>query len=403
MTGSKALNQAVVDAIRVSVRRAAMEWKCASADLPWLDPEEEFDLEERDCEARTLLHWIARTGDAKSVTALLRAGVDPRTRDLGGSFPLLEAARSNPTLGVGVLKLLVAAASDMVNAKDDVEGTTPLIEAAKTGNHEAARILLGHGAHSSARDIGGSSAFGWAARRKDSDELIRMLRTNIEFDRADGAAAVVMAARVGNLALLNELIDRGAAVDGYDEEGVGALEAAAMQKRYDLAVRLMKLGAKSGPAGLVALLVMAVRRGNVDLVNRLVWRGAPVGDVDPVSGKRPLAAAVERGNAEIFDLLVRNGGDPLATLQDGLRAWDRKVVGGLVAKGYGIPLLVEAAAKGNRRTVRSFIEWGADAVESAVRLLAEGHEEAAILVTEVAGEIEAEATTDERSVRRVWR
>ncbi len=76
----------------------------------------------------TELHWAAHDEDLDRVKALLKSGADPRARNDYGSSPLSEAA---VTGNVAVLKALLDAGADVESANDD--GQTALMIVARGG------------------------------------------------------------------------------------------------------------------------------------------------------------------------------------------------------------------------------------------------------------------------------
>ena len=161
----------------------------------------------------------AQTSDGRSVlfqaaslehsTAVLRLlldkGVNPNTKTLTGTTPLMAAAtRAN----LDAMRLLIAKGADVkaVNAA----GATALMAAAATGDTAAVRLLLDHGADVRPR-----------TKRNET--------------------ALANAATTGNEAIVKLLLDRGAEVNVADIRGYTALHYAA--------------GSDTMPAGVVKLLL----------------------------------------------------------------------------------------------------------------------------------------------------
>ena len=166
------------------------------------------------------------------------------------------------------------------------------------------------------------------------------------------------AARVGDLDAARELIGRGAAVDARDAGGRTALDAAALSDHIELVELLLERGAAVGLAtnrGGSTVLHVAAQRGSLDLVRLLVSRGADVAarndagatplhyaaqsrrtdaarvlldaGADPraASGRRgvtPLHLAANVGHAPMVELLLERGADPGTRNADGLRPAD---------------------------------------------------------------------------------
>lgn len=101
-------------------------------------------------DGETILHLVARDGDAGAVEALLAAGANVMARTAYGETPLHEAVSNE----VNVVEALLAAGGDVMARAEN--GDTPVHDAAGAGNLAAVEILLAAGADPMAR--GGS---GW--------------------------------------------------------------------------------------------------------------------------------------------------------------------------------------------------------------------------------------------------
>ncbi len=107
------------------------------------------DLEARDAEGHTALHYAALEDQPGMVLALLEAGADPWAKDNDDWIAILHAAE------VGATKSIRALASSrqsnaLLNHRGP-RGNTPLHIAAHGRNHEAIEVLLKHGAEVNAR------------------------------------------------------------------------------------------------------------------------------------------------------------------------------------------------------------------------------------------------------------
>jgi ankyrin repeat protein len=122
------------------------------------------------------LHWAADMGMANGereevFAALIQAGADLEVRDLEGSTPLLVACRS----GNGdLVRQLVTAGANIQAANN--KGWTALIEAACYGNPQTVTFLLDSGADITARTAKGETALE-KARDYEWEEIVRILST----------------------------------------------------------------------------------------------------------------------------------------------------------------------------------------------------------------------------------
>src|SRR4026208_2572967 len=108
------------------------------------------DLNARDADGNTALHWAALNGDARLVKELLERGAPPSITNHGGATPLLYAVGNVAS----VVALLEAGAGDTVNRASKF-GTTPLVAAARYPvSSNVVRLLLEQGADAQSRTNG---------------------------------------------------------------------------------------------------------------------------------------------------------------------------------------------------------------------------------------------------------
>jgi ankyrin repeat protein len=117
------------------------------------------------------IHHAARRGDATAVEAALGSGIDVDVRDDDGETPLHWAAASSGT--EGVVELLLRHGAD-ADARSRAYGRTPLHSAAQFGNADAARVLLSAGASADVRDVGHATPYD-VAQSVSNRELAEIL------------------------------------------------------------------------------------------------------------------------------------------------------------------------------------------------------------------------------------
>ncbi|MEJ0099607.1 MAG: ankyrin repeat domain-containing protein [Pseudomonadota bacterium] len=127
---------------------------------------------------------------------------------------------------------------------------------------------------------------------------------------ADANAALLGAARAGDVEQLTQALQQGAAVDAASEQGVSALMLASASGHPLAVQRLLDAHARVDTRvgrGISALRI-AVAAGSPDTARRLLAAGADRNDMD-ANGSRLLFAAAGNGGVELLDLFLTPGED----------------------------------------------------------------------------------------------
>lgn len=125
------------------------------------------------------------------------------------------------------------------------------------------------------------------------------------------ASSLHEAARLGEIAALQEQIDVGASIDALDERGDTPLIAAAFSGKLAAARQLLDSGANvngRSDRGMTALHAAAYT-GHRDIVALLIDHGADIDDQMNKFRITPLHAAAEENHSEIVALLISEGAD----------------------------------------------------------------------------------------------
>jgi uncharacterized protein len=251
----------------------------------------------------------AINGNAAMIERLVKAGANPNLAQPEGETPLMTAARSgNPD----AVKVLIKHGAD-VKPKESWRGQDALTWAAGEGHLAAAQVLLASGADVNARSI-------------------------------EGYTPLAFAARQGHVAMVTLLLDAGAHINDTTKPGLGALTLAIHNAHWDLAALLIEKGADPNirASGSTPLhLAIQVRdpqveffdappstnkRDGLDIVRMLLERGADPNarmtrqfpgvqaPMDmPLTGATPFFIAAKSADVAVMRLLVAHGADPLAT------------------------------------------------------------------------------------------
>jgi ankyrin repeat protein len=265
-----------------------------------------------------------------------------------------------------ILKLLLDAGAnaDSPNA----EGQTALMAVARTGNVEAAKLLLEHGVTVDARESwGGQTALMWAAARRhpemidllsahgadvDARSTVRDYQRRITAEGrpksldSGGFTALLYAARENCIACIDVLLANGTDIDLPDPDGVSPLHLAIVNANWDLAMRLIEAGADVdqwdifGEAPLFAAVGQRSRfdggRASIDPLNetdgltiirsllerganpnmQLFFRPANVRGPTNTRGSTPLIRAANNNDLEVVKLLLAHGADATVYMAD---------------------------------------------------------------------------------------
>ena len=247
----------------------------------------------------TPLHIASELGDVALVGVLIKAGSDVRALTTTGVTALhLAALSGNPA----VIKALVERGAD-VNAREPAWGQTPLMVAAAHGRADAIKALLARGAdHSIAAkvvDLMTLSAEDRMARQKRNQALAAFkaeqggqqtwrpdplqvqaaVRAGIAAEKQAGAAANAPPEEVPP------------STGGGDDDTPGFTAMVGFQ------------------GGLTALL-LAAREGHIDAVRALLAGGAQINQPIPADNTTPLLLATINGHWDLGLVLLQHGADP---------------------------------------------------------------------------------------------
>ena len=332
------------------------------------------DVNAREVDGTTALHWAARAADVQTVTLLVGAGADVNAVNRYGASPLSVAARTGNALVLGAL--LKAGAS--VSAADAAlaEGQTLLMLAARTGNVDAVKLLAKPGNVNAAERRTGTTALMWAALDNRADAVRALAAAGASLDARSlvtdyphtppgvigdkveegasyvgqtvlpkgGWTALMYASRQGALAAATALADAGASLDAVDPDGSSALMFAIINGHYDVATLLAEKGASVN---------LADRTGATPLYSAVDMHTMPTS-----FGRPELTPTVIEGSVGAVKMLLAHGADPNARLKD--RILKRQYNAGDPRLGEGATPFMRAARGGDLLVMRLLLEAGGD-------------------------------------------
>ncbi len=272
-----------------------------------------------------------RAGGLAAAIGLLSLGAAAFAEAASGPQTLTDLIRARQR--EAVLAAITSPDID-VNAADP-DGSTPLLWATYSVDHELVRALLKKGAKANVTNNYGSSPLGEAVKLGDV-EVVRMLLdagADPNSPDQDGQTALMLAAHIGSVPIAEMLIKRGAAVNAVENfRGQTALMWAAAENRPDVVDLLLKHHADvkvrakyddwerqmtSEPraqfrqtGGLTALLY-ATRSGCYRCAVAIVKAGADVNQPNP-DGITPLINALDNRDYDIAMFLLDKGANASA-------------------------------------------------------------------------------------------
>jgi uncharacterized protein len=227
------------------------------------------DVNARQVDGTTALHWAVRSDDIEMADLLIRAGANVSLANREGVRPIQLAAMNG---NASMLDRLIKAGADP-NASLTQFGDTALMMAARTGKTDALKVLVESGAKVNAKETwGGTTALMWAVSERHP-------------------AAVKLL--IENGADVNATSNFVPAANGRGFEGRTPVVAASGQKVEEFA------------SGLMPPLMFAAREGDVESARLLLGAGANVNAIAG-DGKNALGVAIFNGNYELASFLIDN-------------------------------------------------------------------------------------------------
>ena len=271
--------------------------------------QEGADVDARQIDGMTALHWAVFHDDVDVAGLLVRSGADVNAETRYGIPPLAVASTNGNATIVG---LLLDAGADPNEYLEG--GETVLMIAARTGNLEVVAGLLAKGADPNAQERRDQTALMWAA--------------------ADGHVPVVEA-----------LIDAGAEVDATLRSGFNPMFFAVREGHIGVALALLEAGVD------INEILLPLRAGG----------DRPATNTNrPARGPSPLLMAVQNGHFELAVALINEGADPNDQLSGfaplHTLSWVRKPD----ASDLGNPAPIGSGDLSSFEFVRAIVALGAD-------------------------------------------
>ena len=284
------------------------------------------DLNAREVDGTTALHWAVRRDDTEIAALLLGARADANAANRYGVTPLSLAARN----GNGpMLELLLRHGAD-VKAADAAasDGQTLLMLAARTGRVEALKQLVGRGVNVNATEPRtGTSAVMWAAVA-DRGDAVRFL--------AEAGADLNARSKVTEYPHTPAAVVSDALEPGVSYVGQTVL-----------------------PKGGWTPLMYAAREGAAGAIRALAEARADLNAQDP-EGTTALIFAIINGHADAAAVLIEKGADLNLADKTGMTPLYAAVDMHTLASGFGRPDLTPIVVADTLKTIDALLAAGAD-------------------------------------------
>ena len=270
------------------------------------------DVNARQEDGTTALHWAAYHDDVPLIRRLLKAGAKVNVANDYASTPLAEAAeRADPE----ALRVLLEAGAEVESPNAD--GQTALMTVARTDIVEAAKVLVAHGANVNASETWrGQTALMWASAQSQP-AMVQFLighgaNVNARATVRDwprrvtaeprpqnrplgGLTPLLLAAREGCAACAAELVAGHADLELADPEGITPLDMSILNAQFDTAAVLIKAGANVNTWDMW---------GRAPLYSAVDYNTTP-------RGGRPDRPSSDKTTAlDVIDMLLKRGANP---------------------------------------------------------------------------------------------
>ena len=267
----------------------------------------------------TALSLAALNGGGLIIDTLLEAGADPHLPLPTGETPLMTASYVG---SVGAVARLLEAGAN-IDASEDAQGQTALMWALSEEHLPVVRLLIDGGANIHARTVSGFTPLMFAVRQGNREATDILLNHGAQLNDAaeDGVTVLMVAVMRGHASLAEYLLMRGADPN-VDTAGYTALHWAAgvwessMSHDYPTTTDREWRYLGGVPDGKLELIRALIEHGadvNVPLTENPPRYGINLFNSLRLKGTTPFFLAALSADVEVMRLLLSSGADPHAT------------------------------------------------------------------------------------------
>ena len=326
------------------------------------------DVNAKDLDGTTALHWAVQRDQVETVGVLLTGGASATATNRYGITPLLAACEIG---NVEIIDKLLRAGADANGATP--AGETALMIAARTGKVAAVKRLVAAGADVNAKEtVRGQTALMWAAAEDNLEATAMLLEAgaNVNARTPAGFTALHFAVRGGNIAVVKALAAHGANINDPIQPTAVPRPAAAMRTTPAAtpaaAAAAAGPGAPAAPGGTPAAAAPYGQRpstaatGNNGVAQLLqVFNTGSRGGRGGIGGTSPLVLAITNAHFELASTLLDLGADPNADGQGWTPlhqlAWTRRP-----PVQHGLPPAVPTGNITSLELAEKLLQYGAD-------------------------------------------
>ncbi|RMZ42525.1 hypothetical protein AFCA_009949 [Aspergillus flavus] len=312
-------------------------------------------------EAWTPLHAAcAEAKEATTVQLLLDNGAEVDAADSHGATPLFYAAENGSP---AIIELLIQYGAQVNATKED--GLTPIHAALGGVQPLAVEALLKHGGCNLTSDdcvsLRGNSPLMVAIMKEEYHPVVQpLVRAGVWVNSRNtaGLAPIHLATLVGDVGILELLLENNAAVNALADKGFTPLHLAVSEGKRDIIQLLIDSNAAINALtdeGLTPLHV-AVMGGKRDIVQLLLDNGADVNAEK--NGITPIYRAIHNKDELITTSLIRHGAEVDAPLALAIKQGDEDIVRFILQHGpeIGPEYLIYGNRSGHDHILQLMVE-----------------------------------------------